>query len=422
MQINRDRFMEEGYLILRNFIEPEELHALRLGFDVLIQRAQERSRRQRTPEQPIGGAWQEQSQPVLEVPDFVCPETAFVADYYLRKPLGVSSELLESDRVGLGSMGMMVSAVWDRGCTDWHRDYSSNVLAPLTGVQRDMAVNGPPYVQWNIAAYDDDIFCVVPGSHVNPDSQELRESLLVDDRVPQPGSVQADLRAGDAIVYAAYIQHWGSYYSSRMRRVISMGYSDYDKVSSFRGRPHWRENLQWTESLSTGTRAWFEQQVGWAKESRDMNERLFRSALAKDEKVFLAELAAAHSEDSFRTVALVHFCRLAEKIQMVCGTGAYSGSEHQRREAEAVYGGDYWKDLKGRYRPEEADAVGCRFALMSDQMRADREASDAENTELYRKLTSRDSSSDGPNFESRSLRCHYHKMPDVTVEELIASW
>ena len=50
MQLDRERFMEEGYLVLRGFIEPEELHELRLGFDVLVQLSQEKSRRERTPD------------------------------------------------------------------------------------------------------------------------------------------------------------------------------------------------------------------------------------------------------------------------------------------------------------------------------------------------------------------------------------
>ena len=84
----------------------------------------------------------------------------------------------------VGDLQMMVSAVWDRGATDWHRNYSSNVLAPLEDVQKDMAATGVPYVQWNIATHDDDLFWVVPGSHLKPGSEELKEQLLRDERVP----------------------------------------------------------------------------------------------------------------------------------------------------------------------------------------------------------------------------------------------
>ena len=78
----------------------------------------------------------------------VTEETAYLAEYYLGKPLQLSIELLGTERVCVGDLQMMVSAVWDRGATDWHRDYSSNVLAPLEGVQKDMAATGVPYAHY----------------------------------------------------------------------------------------------------------------------------------------------------------------------------------------------------------------------------------------------------------------------------------
>ena len=156
----------------------------------------------------------------VKVDDVVTEETAYVAEYYLGKPLDVSTELLRAERVGLGALGLMVSAVWDRGATDWHRDYCSNTLAPLGGVQRDLAVNGSPYVQWNIALYNDDVFWVVPGSHRNPDSEEMRRQLLMDNKLELPGSFQVSLKAGDAIVYAAYILHLAEHVTARRARQL----------------------------------------------------------------------------------------------------------------------------------------------------------------------------------------------------------
>ena len=36
---------------------------------------------------------------------------------------------------------------------------------PLGGLIEDQLANGPAYVQWNIALYEDHILYVVPGSH-----------------------------------------------------------------------------------------------------------------------------------------------------------------------------------------------------------------------------------------------------------------
>ena len=41
-----------------------------------------------------------------------------------------------AERVGIGAL---VSAVWDDGPTDRHRDHTSGALAPLAGVQLDQA-------------------------------------------------------------------------------------------------------------------------------------------------------------------------------------------------------------------------------------------------------------------------------------------
>tara|TARA_Y100000588_G_scaffold77561_1_gene80859 strand:- start:99 stop:266 length:168 start_codon:yes stop_codon:yes gene_type:complete len=37
-------------------------------------------------------------------------------------------------------------------------------------MQRDFLENGPDHLQWNITLYDDDVFWVVPGSHIPPNT------------------------------------------------------------------------------------------------------------------------------------------------------------------------------------------------------------------------------------------------------------
>ena len=60
----------------------------------------------------------------------------YVAGFYLDKPLKASTEPRRAERVGIGAL---VSAVWDDGPTDRHRDHTSGALAPLAGVQLDQA-------------------------------------------------------------------------------------------------------------------------------------------------------------------------------------------------------------------------------------------------------------------------------------------
>ena len=221
------------------------------------------------------------------VDSVVTEETGFVLDYFLQRPLQVSTRLLGGSRVGIGQFELMASAVWDYGPTDWHRDYDSNSLAPLAGVQRDQQVNGPPYVQWNIALHDDDVFWVVPGSHVNADSEELKRQLLVDERTAEvPGAFQVSLKAGDALVYASYMLHWGSPYTSRMRRVIHTGYFDVDKISSFGYHAHYDMELEFARHLPAASRGRMEQMVAWIIQVRDRYEQVYRAALDKEGRPF----------------------------------------------------------------------------------------------------------------------------------------
>ena len=109
----------------------------------------------------------------------------------------------------------------------------------------------PGYVQWNIPLYDDDLLWVVPGSHRRPDNEEQRRQLLLDPRVELPGGVQVDLDAGDAVVYTNLIMHWGSFYSSRLRRTIHLGYRSFGgDIFPYVHQFHYDEELSFTSHLS----------------------------------------------------------------------------------------------------------------------------------------------------------------------------
>ncbi len=419
MDLDYDRFMEEGFLILPGFIEAEELRDLRLGFDVLVQLSQERSRQSRTASEPIGGAWQAASQPRVMVDQVVTEETGYVAEYFLQRPLEVSSQLLGAQRVGIAQFELMASAVWDYGATDWHRDYDSNSLAPLAGVQRDQQVNGPPYVQWNIALYEDDMFWVVPGSHVNADNEELKRQLLLDRSAEVPGAFQVRLQPGDGLVYASYILHWGSPYTSRMRRVIHTGYYDVDKISSFGHNVHYDMGLPFARHLSAASQERMGQMVEWVAEVRDRYAQIFRAALDKDRETFQGLLAAAHPELSCRLVALVHFCRLAERLVRMCGSTAAGLSAEEREAFGGGYADEFFADFGRRFSQAEADLLGERFAPMTAMMETDRDRSNRLYTEVARELKGPDAA---PDFDSRALRTHYHQMPELTIDDLIASW
>ena len=421
MKLDHDRFLEDGFLILRGFIPPDRLHELRLGFDILVQKSQEQSRRERKADEPPGGAWQAGGQPRVKVDDVVDADTAHVLDYYIGAPMEVSSELLPSGNVSNTLMELMCSAVWDYGATDWHRDYCSNTLAPLAGVQGDLIANGVPYVQWNAALYDDDLFWVVPGSHRTPDSDDVKKQLMLDCRNGMPGAFQAQLRAGDAIVYSSYMLHQGSPYTSRMRRVIHMGYCDLDMISSFVLHPHWNLDLKFTRHLSPASRARFEEMAKRTKEARDRYEAILRAALDGNAELFRAQLAAMHPGASHRITAVAHLCRLADKIGSICGSQSAQLTPVQFAAAEGGYGEEFWNDFKRRFPPLDADALSERFASFTAAMRRDRDSAERFFTDWYRQLAP--AAEEALNFDTRALRTHFTQMPEgYDVENFIRGW
>jgi len=75
-------------------------------------------------------------------------------------------------------------------------------------------------IQWNVPLYDDSVLWVVPGSHRRPNTQAENKQLLADRTVPLPSSIPVELKAGDGVCYTNTILHWGSDYSTKLRRTI----------------------------------------------------------------------------------------------------------------------------------------------------------------------------------------------------------
>ena len=91
--------------------------------------------------------------------------------------------------------------------TGWHRDIHPIDMAPLDGLQEDIRLNGPPYLQWNLPLYDDSYLHVIPRSHLrrnNEAESKLERRMGV---VPLPGEITVDLKAGDGLVYINGILH-----------------------------------------------------------------------------------------------------------------------------------------------------------------------------------------------------------------------
>ena len=94
--------------------------------------------------------------------------------------------------------------------------------------------------------------------HVEMDELVAKEQaqLDADAQVPLPGGVQTELNAGDGVVYITPILHWGSNYSTKLRRTLHGGYSNF--------APY--RDLGFAEHLSAEGRALFEQLRAYRRE------------------------------------------------------------------------------------------------------------------------------------------------------------
>ena len=251
MHVDLQQFRDAGFLILRNVVPPERLDAMRLAIEWMVDREKARSAAARQPGDPLGGAWYEKIHPRLNI-NSIDAETADVIDFCLGETtFGVSAQLMQAPVTALTAFGALCSGLIDYGYTDWHRDASSAEQAPLSGMQADLMANAPGYVQWNIALYEDDVFWILPESHKQPTNEAQRRQLMLDPKVPLEGGVPVELQPGDGIVYPNLMMHWGSKYTSRMRRTIHLGYRSFGgQIFSYHHHLDWYHTDGFRQHLS----------------------------------------------------------------------------------------------------------------------------------------------------------------------------
>ena len=150
--VDRDRFLEEGYLIVRNAIPRDKLDSVRQAYETLVDRQVENWRNG----DPAKNMWDSHKQPRLNLnqPPLarqVGRETKPAVEVWFEESIkGVSTALLDEPDAAVTQMTMMCNPVRDHGPSQWHRDLQPIATAPLQGYIDDIVENGPRYVQWNI--------------------------------------------------------------------------------------------------------------------------------------------------------------------------------------------------------------------------------------------------------------------------------
>ncbi|NKB69575.1 MAG: hypothetical protein GKR89_21100 [Candidatus Latescibacteria bacterium] len=423
MDVNLQQFRRDGYLVLKNVVPPDRLADLRLTVELMVDHEKKRSTRQRRNDEPRGGAWYSNAQPRLGHHS-VAPETADFVDFCLGDTThGVSHQLMQAPQIALTAFGVLCSGLIDYGYTDWHRDASSAEQAPLGGLQYDLIENGAGYVQWNIALYEDEVFWILPGSHKQPTTEAQRRQLLRDPRTALEGGVPIHLQPGDGIVYPNIMMHWGSFYSSRLRRTIHLSYRSFGgQIMSYHNHVDWYHDGPFLQHLGGNTRAYFEHTAQLYDKERDRIETAFRAVIAGDGPTYGQRLAQLHPGPRGRMVSTILLCRTANKIVAIHSPELAPLSPAQRQPLiDGTPPAYYAEDMARRFTAEDAAVLKQRFAPLNARLQADAQHVHQHYTQVHTQLVPQ--ASEPPNFESRPLRTFNHDMPkDFGVEEFIESW
>lgn len=404
MQVDRSRFLEEGYLIVPKVVPPARLEAVRASYEKLVEKQRAIWAAQRRPDDPPGGVWETSPQPRLGLnrPPLVeqlDAEAAPAIEAWLGENAhGVSSQLLDTPDAATTDMSLMCNPVRDHGPAAWHRDLHPIDTAPLQGYIDDIVENGPRYIQWNIPLYDDNVLWVIPGSHLRRNTEVENRAMGANPRLPVPGWVPTNLKAGDGVVYILPILHWGSNYSPRMRRTIHGGFSDFVLYP----------DLSYTRFLSPEGQAAFARWEARSREKQRHTEAALRAVIAHNGPAYLAALDQLHPGrgEKGQLLSTVFFSKLVQVIRVA----KHPEVDDIPQDLRHRLGGSHpitlnWgPQFADRFTTAEADTLWARFKPLDRLLRADKE--------MFI-----------PGYQSGPMIYHFDEMPaNYTVADFIAGW
>ena len=402
-RIDRDRFLEQGYAVVRGVVHPGDLDAVRGAYQRLVEVQRRIWVEQRSAGDPPGGVWESHRQPRLHLSrpplaQRIDRSTARAVEVWLNEGAhGVSSALLDLPDAAVTEMMLMCNPVRDHGPAEWHRDMYPPIAAPLKSYCDDILENGPRYVQWNISLYADDVLWVVPGSHVRLNTAAENAQLAAAPRVPLPAAVQTHLQPGDGVVYILPILHWGSAYLAKRRRCIHGGFARFaqDRDQSF--VPH----------LAAPARAAFERWTARTERALDDTEAAARAALAGDAAAYEAALDRIHPGRGGhgRMLFSIYHSKAAKYV-----LGSQRPDTVRWGDREAEYAADshpltlHWGErMTNRFTTEEAVRLFQAFASLDAALQA--------QTEQYT-----------PGFQGGPSPYRFDELPQFTLADLYRSW
>lgn len=400
MKIDRDQFMDQGYLIIRNLIPPSRLDSMRASCETMLERQKANWARERGPDDPPGGEYETARQPrvMMKNPGLIDAETAnVVEDFWVAdETLEIASQLLCEPEPCITEMMMMCNPVRDwPGGTGWHRDIHPVDMAPLDALTADLRENGPRYTQWNVPLYDDGVLWVIPGSHRRRNTEQENAELLKDRAGPVTGGMPVELNAGDGVVYINYLNHTGSNYTTKKRRTLHGGHAIYGSYGE----------LGFLEHVAPWARERFASFAARGERMKDATETALRAVIDQDEAAYRAALetlqpgAGPHG----RTTLTIYLSKVALQMHILRSPEQQTQDDlHRWVNGEHPITLNWGPDFTARFSDEEAAILWDRFKGFDAALQSDKDVFE-------------------PAFQARPMRYLFNELPaGVDAESFIA--
>jgi hypothetical protein len=231
----------------------------------------------------------------------------------------------------------------------------------------DMRANGPRHLQWNIALYEDSVLWVVPGSHRRLNTEEENASLRKSGRVPLPGSIPVELSAGDGVVYINFLLHWGSNYSSKMRRTLHGGHSIFTHQA----------DLSFMRHLAPWARELFARFDEQSAQKKDLTEAALRAAIDKDADAYWAAVEGLQpgADDNGKLVLTIYLSKTAYHAWILRHPEDNSPPAVTRDYANTIHSItlNWGPNFCERFSRSETDVLWQRFTLLDRTLQSDEE-------------------------------------------------
>ena len=247
-------YQEQGFIVLRGLIAPQQIEALKAAVNTLIDDAQAGkidipwiNREQRIPER-IG---------LLLRPNWI--QQAFIDSIEEGPYLPIAEQILNAP-VRYSLFGMLAGGGGKSYIQGWHRDLSSPWMPEEEAINRGGYYL---YTQINAPLFPDRYVQIVPGSHLRASTPEEHEALKDDSTNNIPGQITVEMKPGDVAYYYSNLWHRGYNPEGNLRWTMHHAFvrADAPVCAHETGQESWITQHGYLESLPTRLREFMQRYV-----------------------------------------------------------------------------------------------------------------------------------------------------------------